>query len=215
MLDYTVLSRLWFFFNFKNLGLFSSFSRHLVFWENRVASKILFVANITDNLMPEINTAILVVTLCTLFQFFELAFITILSGALRALLAHGIFTNEQSHAPLANLKLFMQWHKLQSVHLVISVNPCHLYEFPHAIMTFVLAIDVTQLTLAASLCGCLARRLLQVVDLAMLVKLQRIARGANIEGRTWGGAFVVICGIERSQAVLAVEGWFELALEGR
>ena len=53
------------------------------------------------------------------------------------------------------------------------------------------ALDVSQIALTASLCGRFARGLLKVVDLALLLRLQRIARGAHVEDAERGWTDVV------------------------
>ena len=73
--------------------------------------------------------------------------------------------------------------------LILFGNPSHLFEFPHALMLF--ALDVSQITLTASLCGRFALGLLKVIDLALLVRLQRIARGAHVEDAERGWTNVV------------------------
>lgn len=73
--------------------------------------------------------------------------------------------------------------------LILFGNPSHFFEFLHALM-FV-ALDVSQITLTASLCGRFARGLLKMVDLTVLVRLQRIARRAYVEDAARGWADVV------------------------
>ena len=73
--------------------------------------------------------------------------------------------------------------------LILFGNPSHFFEFLHALMF--IALDVSQIAFTASLCGCFARGLLKVIDLAVLVRLQRVARGAHVEGAARGWADVV------------------------
>ncbi len=56
--------------------------------------------------MLELNTAILGIAFCTLFQLFVLAFIAVLPRAPRTL-SSPFFTHEQPHASLALLELFV------------------------------------------------------------------------------------------------------------